>query len=127
VLIGSGGEVLGRGCNAAETARDGARGGVHGKFVVHAEMAALRQALDRPEGAGGVCGSTVYIARLTPRGEHFEEAPPCATCEGVLRACGVRRAFFTTAAGRIETLETWGGEAPPEGMTPDQRKWVGLR
>jgi hypothetical protein len=45
--------VLGRGCNASEATKQsgGVRGGVHGKFVVHAEMNAVRQALEASGGA----------------------------------------------------------------------------
>ncbi len=127
VMSAQDGAVLGRGCSAsaADTASskrcDGGggrgrggggggggvvRGGVHGKFVVHAEMSALRQALEASEGAlHPLRGACVFLARLSPLGEHLEDAPPCERCAAVLRACRIARVIWTASAGEVRSCE----------------------
>ena len=108
VLRAQDGVVLGRGCNASEATKQsgGVRGGVHGKFVVHAEMNAVRQALEASGGAlTTLRGATVYLARLAPLGEYYEDAAPCERCEEVLRACGIARVVWTASAGEVCSCE----------------------
>ena len=108
VLRAQDGVVLGRGCNASEATKQsgGVRGGVHGKFVVHAEMNAVRQALEASGGAlTTLRGATVYLARLAPLGEYYEDAAPCERCEEVLRACGIGRVIWTASAGEVCSCE----------------------
>ena len=108
VLRAQDGVVLGRGCNASEATKQGGgvRGGMQGKFVVHAEMNAVRQAL---EASGGdlttLRGAIVYLARLASLGEYYEDAAPCERCEEVLRACGIGRVVWTTSAGDVCSCE----------------------
>jgi deoxycytidylate deaminase len=141
VLGARGTDALGRGCNAAECPAKGSgkragkrggassdSGGVHGKFVVHAEMAAVRQALEASGGDLGVLrGACVYVARLSARSEHYEDAAPCEPCARVLRACGVGRAFFTTSRGTVDELEL-AVEPVAEGccLSDAHCKWMGV-
>ena len=130
---GADGAVLGRGCNASEAMASGKgmRGGVHGKYVVHAEMAAMRQALEASGGQlGAVQGACVYVARLAPMAEYFEDAAPCARCEAALRACGVSRVLWTTTEGVVGSCDY--SEPPPDaaavplGLTAEHCKWMGV-
>ena len=108
VLRAQDGVVLGRGCNASEATKQGGgvRGGMQGKFVVHAEMNAVRQAL---EASGGdlttLRGAIVDLARLASLGEYYEDAAPCERCEEVLRACGIGRVVWTASAGEVCSCE----------------------
>ena len=100
---------------------------MHGKFVVHAEMAAARAAIERSGGElSALRGCTVYIARLAAKGEHYEDAMPCETCEGVLRACGLARAVYTPSGGVVGVRELGGGAAAPVGLSEAQCKWMGV-
>jgi hypothetical protein len=109
-------------------------GGVPGKFVVHAEMAAARQALQAHGGDLSVLrGAIVYIARLATKGEHFEDGAPCRRCDAALRACGLARAVYTTAAGRVETLEFGedgeggsGGGGGDDVLREEAAVWMGV-
>ena len=133
VVIGADGVAeLGRGSNAAEvpgTSTAGvACGGANGKFVVHAEMVAVRSALEAAGGDLGVLrNGTVYVARLATRGEHYEDAAPCEMCEGVLRACGLAKAVHTRTCGKVGevTLVDGGGEAKV-GLSEAHCRWMGV-
>ena len=116
-------QVLATGVNAAEG--EGARGGFAGKFVVHAEMAALREALSKGGGRAAM-GATVYVARLAPEGECFETGAPCENCTAVLRAVGVSRAIWTTEAGAVaEEAYAMPPEAPE--LSDEHKAWAGIR
>ena len=39
-------------------------------------------------------GSTIYVARINPRGE-FRLSKPCEMCYHILRHCGVKRVVYT--------------------------------
>ena len=144
-----GATVLGCGCNAAEVPHEGGKGGGkggkkggadavsgghHGKFVVHAEMAAVRAALTSSGGdLNAVRGACVYVARLASQGEHYEDGTPCEECEAVLRACGVARADYTTASGEVRSLELGGGgestsssASLPAALSDAHCKWMGV-
>lgn len=116
-------EVLGSGVNSAE-GPDG--GGVRGKFVVHAEMAALREAV-AARGLRGVRGTTVYVARLAPQGEAFECGAPCENCEAALRAAGVGGAIWTTEAGQIGEAKYGYHSVREEDFTEEHRQWAGIK
>lgn len=131
VLVRPDGEAIGRGCNAAEgpavTGKRGAAGGVKGKFVVHAEMVAVREALEACGGdLGAVCGACIYVSRLAPRGEHFEDGAPCARCESVLRACGLGKALWTTTEGVVGSISFAEADATPTVLDDEHCKWMGV-
>jgi len=63
--------------------------------VAHAEQR-LAQKLDS--------GSVVYVVRLLRNGIHAM-AKPCGTCERILRARGVKRAYYTIAPNEFGVLD----------------------
>jgi hypothetical protein len=66
----------------------------------------VRQALQASGGAlTTLRGATVYLARLAPLGEYYEDAAPCERCEEVLRACGIGRVIWTASAGEVSSCE----------------------
>ena len=66
----------------------------------------VRQALEASGGAlTTLRGATVYLARLAPLGEYYEDAAPCERCEEVLRACGIGRVVWTASAGEVCSCE----------------------
>ena len=135
--MGADDRVIGRGYNAPDAPvpkherQPGAvRGGVHGKFVVHAEMAALRQALEASGGQmAAVRGACVYVARLAAMGEHYEDAAPCEKCDAVLRACGVQKALWTATEGAVRICDYCSdAQADAQALLPSEEhcQWMGI-
>ena len=67
----------------------------------------------------------IALARLSARGEHYEDGAPCADCERVLRACGLGRAVFTTTRGAVATLEL-DGAAAADRLSDEDSEWMGV-
>ena len=57
--------------------------------AVHAEVAALRAC-----GSARVAGGTIYVARVNRKGMPMM-SKPCANCQKVLKAAGVKKIVYT--------------------------------
>lgn len=64
----------------------------------HAELAAL---LNMPRTL--TAGSDIYVVRINRSGE-LRNSKPCPMCQAAAKFCGVRRVFYTTDDGSVESM-----------------------
>jgi deoxycytidylate deaminase len=71
----------------------------------HAEMDAVLKLLRRHDGGlSSLCGSTVYVTRITPQG-NTALAKPCAKCMSLLISVGVKEVIYTTDNSNTERIK----------------------
>jgi deoxycytidylate deaminase len=70
----------------------------------HAEMDAVLKLLRREEGLSSLCGSTVYVTRITPTG-NTALAKPCPKCMSLLISVGVKEIIYTTDSNNTERIK----------------------
>lgn len=70
----------------------------------HAEMDAVLKLLRRDTGLSSLCGSTVYVTRITPNGT-TALAKPCAKCMSLLISVGVKEVIYTTDNCNTERIK----------------------
>lgn len=70
----------------------------------HAEMDAVLKLLRKHTGLSSLCGSTVYVTRITPNGT-TALAKPCAKCMSLLISVGVKEVIYTTDNCNTERIK----------------------
>lgn len=64
--------------------------------TIHAEMAAIRAAINK---RADLTGASIYVARIGGRDSIYGMCRPCKACMGAIQAVGITDIFYTTERG----------------------------